>query len=78
MYDRVTRTTTLHKTDTEAEARATRLNHSIVTSKVQRHRDLVGSTVTFTCSCGTKVSSKAGSNGAHSAFDKHIRRQEAK
>lgn len=53
------------------------MKHTIVATRVRRHYDLVGSTVTFTCSCGKKVGSKAGSSGAHRAFDKHVQRAAA-
>lgn len=52
------------------------MKHTIVkgATTVERHRDLVGKTVTLTCTCGTKARSKAGFDGAFSAFDKHVAR----
>lgn len=36
-----------------------------------------GNTVTITCLCGKKSSSIHGSEGAHRAYDKHIKRSQS-
>lgn len=50
--------------------------HAIVHGKTTRvvHRDRVGQTVTMQCTCGATVRSKGGSDGAFSAFNKHVKR----